>query len=169
MEQFKSDFFNSVSIELHRLTRIYGDGTGDIMQIPDLLERGKNFIMSWLKDVQLRETFQIDAQLYYYNVACIAFCGGIAYADAWDKDVTQIKTGAVDTLLTSQGDITSLAVDILSLGGDGRKKLHMLEDNMFSVFLELMAPYWDKEDPRPFLFQGLLAFFQTGLSYRLSK
>ena len=69
--------------------------------------------MSWLKDVQLRETFQNDAQLYYYNVACIAFCGGIAYADAWDKDVTQIKTGAVDTLLTSQGDITSLAVDIL--------------------------------------------------------
>ena len=119
--------------------------------------------------MQLRETFQNDAQLYYYNVACIAFCGGIAYADAWDKDVTQIKTGAVDTLLTSQGDITSLAVDILSLGGDGRKKLHMLEDKMFSVFLELMAPYWDKEDPRPFLFQGLLAFFQTGLSYRLSK
>lgn len=94
MEQFKADFFNSVSIELHRLTKIYSDNKGDIIQIPDLLERGKNFIMSWLKDAQLKEAFKNDAQLYYYNIACIAFCGGIAYADAWDKDITQIKTGA---------------------------------------------------------------------------
>lgn len=169
MEQFKADFFNSVSIELHRLTKIYSDNKGDIIQIPDLLERGKNFIMSWLKDAQLKEAFKNDAQLYYYNISCIAFCGGIAYADAWDKDITQIKTGAVDTLLTSQRDIMSLAVDILSLDGDGRKKLHALEDKMFSVFLELMTPYWDKDDPRPYLFQGLMAFFQTGVSYRLCK
>ena len=50
MEQFKADFFNSVSIELHRLTKIYSDNKGDIIQIPDLLERGKNFIMSWLAE-----------------------------------------------------------------------------------------------------------------------
>ena len=37
-------------------------------------------------------------------------------------------------MLTSQRDIMSLAVDILSLDGDGRKKLHALEDKMFSVF-----------------------------------
>lgn len=169
MEQYKSDFFNRVNLELHRIVRTSESKTGDIMLIPDLLERGKGFIMTWLKDASLKEAFSNDAQMYYYNVACIAFCGGIAYADAWDKDITQIKTGAVDTLLASQRNIAELVFDILNLDDAGKLKLHRMEDRMFAVFLELMAPYWDKDDPRPFLFQGLLAFFQTGVSYRLSE
>lgn len=169
MEQYKSDFFNKVNIELHREVRVFSEKTGDIMLIPDLLERGKAFIMTWLKDESLRKEFQNDACMYYYNIACIAFCGGVAYADAWDKDITQIKTGAVDTILASAQDTAALATDILGLDDGGRRKLHRLEDKLFEVFLRLMEPYWDKEDPRPFLFQGLLAFFQTGLSYRLDK
>ena len=169
MDQYKSDFFNRANIELHRILRLEGSKTGDITLVPDLLERGKGFIMTWLKDASLKETYADDAQMYYYNVACIAFCGGIAYADAWDKDITQVKTGIVDTLLASQRDISALAADILDIDDSGQYKFHKLEDKLFEVFLEIMSPYWDKEDPRPFLFQGLLAFFQTGVSYRLDR
>lgn len=168
MEQFKSDFFNTVNIELHRIMRVSMSKSGDIMLIPDLLERGKSFIMTWLRDAALKEELANDAQMFYYNVAYIAFCGGIAYADAWDKDITQIKTGAVDTLLASQRDIPTLAYDILELDENGKRALHGLCDKMFAVFSELMSPYWEKEDPRPFLFQGLLSFFQTGISFRLN-
>ncbi len=169
MEQYKSDFFNSCNIELHKIAKESGIKTADMVIIPDLLERGKRFIMTWLRDVPLKEAFKNDAQMFYYNVACIAFCGGIAYADAWDKDIAQIKTGAVDTILASQRNIPALAADILGLDSDGAQRLHQLEDSMFSRFLSLMSEYWEKEDPRPFLFQGLLAFFQTGVSYRLNK
>lgn len=169
MEQYKSDFFNSCNIELHKISGASDSRSADMVIIPDLLERGKRFIMTWLKDVPLKEAFKNDAKMFYYNVACIAFCGGIAYADAWDKDIAQIKTGAVDTILASQRNIPALAADILSLDEQEKHKLHMLEDSMFSEFLKLMSPYWEKEDPRPFLFQGLLAFFQTGVSYRLNK
>lgn len=157
-----SDFFNRVTIELTRIT-----GKHDVALIPDLMERGKSFIMSWLKDVSLREHFQNDAVMYYYNIAAIAFAGGVAYADAWQKDVGQIKLGTVDTILTSQRDIPSLAIDILGMTGERENEYRGMVDKMFKEFLDIMAPYWDKEDPRPFLFQGLLGFFTAGVSYKL--
>lgn len=163
-----SDFYNRACVELHRVLRVAGVRSGDMAVVSDLMERGKRYIMSWLRDADLRETFKDDPQLYYYNVAVNAFCGGVAFADAWDKDPAQVKTGIVDTLVASQRDIAALAADILALDDNGKTALHALEDALFAVFLEIMAPYWDKEDPRPFLFQGLLAFFQTGVSYRLS-
>lgn len=141
-----------------------------MMLVPDLLERGKHFIMTWLKDENFREHFEGDAMMYYYNIACIAFGGGIAFADAFEKDVSQVKLGFVDTLLVSQPDITSLAQDILGITDEEDKTEYRRRiDEMFKFFLDAIAPYWDKEDPRPFLFQGLMAFFQTGISYRLNK
>lgn len=160
--QNRSDFFNSVSIELARIAKC------DIMYADDLLEHGRKFIMTWLKDENLREHFKDDAMMYYYNIACIAFGGGVLYGDAWDKDITQIKTGAVDTLLASQSDIMGVATDVLGLDKDDIGFRKML-DSMFEKFLGLMSPYWDKEDPRPFLFQGILAFFEAGISYRIAK
>ena len=157
----RSDFFDKVTVQLSSIANC------DIALIPDLMERGKNFIMSWLKDVNLKEHFANDAVMYYYNVASIAFAGGIAYADAWEKDITQIKLGTVDTLLSSQRDIPSLAMDIVGMTGERETEYRKIVDSMFSAFLDIMAPFWDKEDPRPFLFQGLLAFFVTGNSFRL--
>ena len=168
MEDYKSDFFNRSNIELHRALKTQAGKSGDITMVPDLLERGKSFIMTWLKDASLRESLSADPQIYYYNLACIIFCGGIAYADAWDKDIAQVKAGIVDTLMVSQRDIPALAADILELDDEGKVQLHALEDGLFEVFLGVMNPYWEKEDPRPFLFQGLVAFFQAGVSYRLS-
>lgn len=157
----RSDFFDTVTFSLSRVVNC------DIALIPDLLDRGKNFIMSWLKDVKLREHFANDATMYYYNVAFIAFSGGIAYADAWDKDITQIKLGTIDTLLSTQPDIPSLAMDIMNMSGEREVEFRETVDKMFENFLNLMEPFWDKEDPRPFLFQGLLAFFTVGVSFRL--
>lgn len=158
-----SDFYNGVTINLHKLA-----GGCDMMLIPDLLERGKQFIMMWLKDEEFRKLFGGDAKMYYYNIACIAFGGGVAFADAYEKDASQIKLGFVDTLLASQKDITGLAHDILGNESDEDKEYYQKRlDSMFSYFLAELEPYWDKEDPRPFLFQGLMAFFQTGVSFRL--
>lgn len=162
----QNGFYNTACIELHRVLRMSGK-SGDIAQIPDLSERGKRFIMTWLRDERLKNAFSNDPKMYYYNVACNVFCGGIAYADAWDKDIAQVKAGFVDTLLAAQSDLFSLACDILGLDGDDKNRLHKLEDDLFSVFLQLLEPCWEKEDPRPYLFCGLLAFFQTGVSYRM--
>ena len=162
MIQNNSDFYNRITIELHKISYC------DVLVVPDLLERGKSFIMMWLKDENFRKNFENDAMMYYYNIACIGFGGGIAYADAFEKDVSQIKLGFVDTLIASQPDITKLATDIL--GYEDEEKVleyRQMLDKMFSSFLAEMEPYWDKEDPRPFLFQGLMAFFQAGVSYRL--
>ncbi len=158
---YNADFFDRVTLRLCSIIK------KDISLIPDLLEHGKGFIMSWLKDVSLRKQFENDAVMYYYNVAWIAFAGGVAYADAWQKDITQIKLGTVDTLLTSQNDLAGLAMDILGLDGDKQVEYRQNFDSMFSEFLQLMAPYWNKEDPRPFLFQGLLAFFTAGVSLKI--
>lgn len=163
-----SDFYNRANVELHRVVKLTGKRSGDMIIVGDLLERGKRFIMSWLKDADLKEACKDDPQLFYYNVAVNAFCGGIAFADAWDKDPGQVKAGIVDTLVASQRDVAGLAADILGLDATGKTELHAIEDAMFDTFMEILEPYWDKEDPRPFLFQGLLAFFQTGVSYRLS-
>lgn len=157
----RSDFFDRVTVELSRITMC------DISIVPDLMERGKGFIMTWLKDANLREYFKDDPTMYYYNVASVAFAGGIAYADAWDKDITQIKLGMVDTILASQNDIPSIAMDIMGMTGERETDYRQTVDSMFSSFINIMEPYWDKEDPRPFLFQGLLAFFVVGVSYRL--
>ena len=113
MTDNNSDFYNGVTINLHKLA-----GGCDMMLVPDLLERGKQFIMMWLKDNEYRELFGGDAKMYYYNIACIAFGGGIAFADAYEKDASQIKLGFVDTLLASQKDITGLALDILNISED---------------------------------------------------
>ena len=163
MTQTNSDFYNRVTIELHKIAHC------DVMVVPDLLERGKHFIMMWLKDENFRKNFENDAMMYYYNIACIAFGGGVAFGDAFEKDVSQIKLGFVDTLIASQPDITKLATDILGYDGDEGKQIdyRKMLDESFACFLNEMEPYWDKEDPRPFLFQGLMAFFQTGISYRL--
>lgn len=162
MIENNSDFYNRITIELHRVCH------SDVLVVPDLLERGKSFIMMWLKDENFRKSFEGDAMMYYYNIACIGFGGGIAYADAFQKDVSQIKLGLVDTLIASQPDISKLATDIL--GYEDEEKIvayRQMLDSMFSRFLNEMEPYWDKEDPRPFLFQGLMAFFQAGVSFRL--
>lgn len=157
-----SDFYNRITIELHRICHC------DVLVVPDLLERGKSFIMMWLKDENFRKSFEGDAMMYYYNIACIGFGGGVAFADAFQKDVSQIKLGFVDTLIASQPDITKLATDILGYEDDDKKtEYRKMLDSMFSCFLNEMEPYWDKEDPRPFLFQGLMAFFQAGISFRL--
>lgn len=168
MTDNNSDFYNHVTVNLHKLCS--KNGGCDMMLVPDLLDRGKHFIMTWLKDEGFREHFEGDAMMYYYNIACIAFCGGVAFADAFEKDVSQVKLGFVDTLLASQPDLTSLVHDILGITGQSQKDdYRRMLDNMFSYFLQELEPYWDKEDPRPFLFQGLMAFFQTGISYRLNK
>ncbi len=162
MTQNNSDFYNRITIELHKISHC------DVLVVPDLLDRGKHFIMMWLKDENFRKNFEGDAMMYYYNIACIGFGGGVAYADAFEKDVSQIKLGFVDTLIASQPDITKLATDILGYEDDDQKiEYRKMLDSMFSCFLSEMEPYWDKEDPRPFLFQGLMAFFQAGVSYRL--
>lgn len=166
--EFSSDFFNTVTVRLLSIIRKSNRNT-DITLVPDLLERGKSYIMSWLKDENLKETFKGDAMMYYYNIACIAFGGAVAYADAWDKDPSQIKIGIVDTLIASQPDINALATDILGIGESGKDDYRRMLDSLFSEFLDIMDPYWQKEDPRPFLFQGLLAFFQTGINLRLAK
>ncbi len=160
--QNRSDFFNSVSIEFAHITKC------DIMYINELLEHGKQFVLGWLKDEALRDHFKNDAMMYYYNISCIAFAGGILYADAWEKDITQIKLGTVDTLLASQTDIMSVAYDVLGIQNND-KNMRLMLDTMFEKFLNLLEPYWDKEDPRPFLFQGVLAFLEAGISYRLKK
>ena len=162
MVQNNSDFYNRITIELHKISH------SDVLVIPDLLERGKSFLMMWLKDENFRKNFENDAMMYYYNIACIGFGGGIAYADAFEKDVSQIKLGFVDTLIASQPDITKLATDILGYDDEDKTiEYRQMLDSMFSCFLNEMEPYWDKEDPRPFLFQGLMAFFQAGVSFRL--
>lgn len=157
-----SDFFNKVTVSLASIAKC------DIMQIDDLLERGQKLILTWLKDENLREHFKNDAMMYYYNIACIAFSAGVLYADAWDKDITQIKMGTVDTLLSAQPDLTGVAFDVLGVERDDENTRRII-DSMFERFLELMTPYWDKVDPRPFLFQGILAFLEIGISYRLRK
>ena len=164
MTENSSDFYNGVTINLHKLA-----GGCDMMLVPDLLERGKQFIMMWLKDEEYRKLFGNDAQMYYYNIACVAFGGGVAFADAYEKDASQIKLGFVDTLLASQKDITGLAHEILGIDENEDKKDEYQRrlESMFSYFVAELEPYWDAEDPRPFLFQGLMAFFQTGVSYRL--
>lgn len=165
MTENNSDFYNHVCVNLHKIA-----GGCDMIVVPDLLERGKHFVMTWLKDESLREHFANDAMMYYYNIACIAFGGGIAYGDAFEKDVSQVKLGFVDTLLASQNDITGLAQDILSVEDeDEKREYRIMIDSMFKFFLDAIAPYWESEDPRPFLFQGVMAFFQTGVSYRLGK
>ena len=164
-----SEFFNSVTVRLLSIIRQNGGAEADITLVPDLLERGKNYIMSWLKDENLREAFKNDAMMYYYNIACSAFGGGVAYADAWDKDPAQIKIGIVDTLIASQRDINELATDILGINESGKEDYRRMLDSLFSEFLDIMDPYWKKEDPRAYLFAGLLAFFQTGINLRLSK
>ena len=70
MTENSSDFYNGVTINLHKLA-----GGCDMMLVPDLLERGKQFIMMWLKDEEYRKLFGNDAQMYYYNIACVAFGG----------------------------------------------------------------------------------------------
>lgn len=165
-----SDFFDNVTLRLYTVLRESTGKRGDMLMVPDLLERGKNYIMSLLQNEGLREKFKAEPMMFYYNVAAFAFAGGIAYADAWHKDVTQIKLGFVDTLIASQPDRHALALDIMGFETAAQKTAyHALCDAMFSKFVSLMEPYWDKEDPRPFLFQGLLAFFQTGINYRNMK
>ena len=166
MNEFTSDFFNKILVRLLSIIREYSDKRPDITVVPDLLERGKKYIMSWLKDQNLMEKFKDEPIMFYYNIAFIAIGGGIAYADAWDKDPAQIKTGIVDTLIASQTNITELALDILK---KDEQSYHEMIDEMFEEFIDVMEPYWDKEDPRPFLFQGLLAFFQSGINLRLAK
>ena len=165
--EFTSDFFDTVTVRLLSIIRKHMGKNSDITVIPDLLERGKVYIMSWLKDENLRDAFKTEPVMFYYNVACNAFGGGVAYADAWDKDPAQIKIGVVDTLIASMKDINLLATDILRIDEKGQEDYRRMLDELFSEFLEIMSPYWDKEDPRPFLFQGLLAFFQTGINLRI--
>ena len=165
-----SDIFDSVTLRLYTVIREATGKRADMMMAPDLLERGKNYIMTLLQNAALKEQFKNEPIMFYYNVASFAFAGGIAYADAWQKDVTQIKLGFVDTLIASQPDKHALAMDIMGIETEAEKNAYRgLCDDMFSEFIELMKPYWEKEDPRPFLFQGLLAFFQTGIIYRTMK
>ena len=168
MNEFESDFFGMQAVRLLSIVRRHGKPSADISLVSDLLERGKNYIMSWLKDVNLKEKFQNDPMMYYYNIACFAFDAGVAYADAWQKDVSQVKIGIVDTLIASQPDINALATDLLGLDEGGKTNYRQMKDEMFSEFLDIMEPYWEKEDPRPFLFQGLLAFFQSGINYKMA-
>ncbi len=168
MNEFESDFLNSATVRFLSIIRRFGKPSADIMLNSDLLERGKNYIMSWLRDVNLKERFQNEPIMFYYNIACFAFDAGVAYADAWQKDISQVKIGVVDTLIASQPDINALATDILALDDDGKVVYRQLKDDMFSEFLNIMEPYWEKEDPRPFLFQGLLAFFQSGINYKMN-
>lgn len=165
-----SDFFDNITLRLYNVLRESTGRRGDMLMVPDLLERGKNYIMTLLKNEGMREQFKTEPAMYYYNVAAFAFAGGIAYADAWQKDVTQIKLGFVDTLIASQPDKHALALDIMGLDTKAEKTAYRaLCDDMFSEFVNIMEPYWEKEDPRPFVFQGLLAFFQTGINYRNMK
>lgn len=167
MTDNNSEFYNDITLNLHKI--VSKSGSCDVMVVSDLLERGKHFIMTWLKDEEFRKLFEGEPMMYYYNVACIAFGGGVAYADAFEKDVSQVKLGFVDTLLASEKNITALAQDILNLQTEDEKDQYQQTlGQMFSYFVEAVSPYWETEDPRPFLFQGLMAFFQTGISFRLN-
>ena len=162
-----SDFFDRLTLSLYTVIREKSGKRADMMIAGDLLERGKEYIMTMLKSEALRERFASEPVMFYYNVASNAFGAGIAFCDAWEKDVTQVKLGFVDTLVAAQPDIHVLATDIMQ-EPDKTAYIGMI-DNMFEIFLQQMQPYWDKEDPRPFLFQGLLAFFQSGINYRKMK
>ncbi len=160
-------FFDSVCFEFHTLLKNAGIARGDLIHSDELLERGRMLIMSRLRDGALKDALKNDAQTYYYNIAVCAFCGGIAFGDAWNKDPVSVKTGAVDALLAAQPDLFSLACGILGLDGDGESSLRRLIDALFSAFLDKMAPLWDGDNTRGYLFSGLLAFFETGLSLKL--
>lgn len=166
MMGFEADFFETATVRFLSIMKKYHNKKIDISLIDDLLERGKVYIMGWLKDENLRDACKDEPMMFYYNVACNAFGGGVAYADAWQKQPGEVKIGIVDTLIVSQPDISALATDILEVSD--KDDYRGMLDEMFSKFLDIMEPYWDKEDPRPFLFQGLLAFFQSGINLRLA-
>lgn len=160
------DFFAEALKILHEKAVEYGWTINGMVYAKELLPYGQTFLLQMLNDKSFQQKFGLDAVSYYFNIGCYVFCGGVFYADCWVKDTAILRADDKLQYLT-ENDPYDLAVEILSI-----KNSSAFEDFLSRIFddwLEIMDPYWDMSNSRDYIFQGLLIFYQLGISERLKK
>jgi len=161
-----SEFFKNTLKMLSDKAR-ESDYTGDeLVMIPELIETGKTYVVSWLKDEEFKATFKGNTTGYYLGLCANAIGGGMMYANAWADSTMKFDSLRYDSLY--EGSVWENIFALLEVT-DNEEKTNFRKFVLviFEEWVKTVYPYLSEENAGDYLIESFNAFFQLGAGIKL--
>ena len=162
------DFYAESVKQIHDFANTKGMAVKGVIFIPELYEKGSEFVMAWLRNDEFKSNFSDDPVPYYAFLVRECFYGGVAYADQWHKNSERIKDGSFDELI-SKANVMTMTEPALKRFGKTREEWDEYGAELFALWAAIHEPYWKLKDCREYTFNLFIAFFQLGVSTLLER
>jgi hypothetical protein len=157
-----SDFYNEFSTDLHKKAMQLKAVNERMFLIQEVTPYGKKAILAFLNNQKFRNMYGANPRIYYYEIMYLVINFGIAVADKWYKEFPKLDR-YVDDLIKNGPEKDAYTV----LSENFSKKIyykqgHPLFQNIYSVWAEMIHPYWELPSPQLQIYEALLACFHLG-------
>ena len=161
-------FYNECVQQFHTAARNRGLANKGVIFIPELMSYGEDIVLRYLQDNYYSSQFADKPEDYYHLMMILSIQAGMLFAMQWHLDYDAVKSGFVEKVYRS--NTWSTVQNIFSV--DFNMNQNQMNDffrQMFDIWQDLHAPYWQLADPRDYTFRSLVAAFQLGVSLMLDK
>lgn len=162
-------FYTDCVADFHKEAAKHGVANKGLIFIPELLPKGEQTILAFLKDPFFQMQCGGDAQMYYYLIMALSIDAGMCFATRWHRDFSSLDEYVEEIIELGPADdaniiMTSFLSDV-AMGDQGNEFFPFIYDR----WLKMHEPYWKLSDPREYTFKAMLAAYQLGVSMILEK
>ena len=136
--------------------------------IPELMPAGEKIVKALLSNQYLSSQYGSDPSRYYYVIVGLSIQAGMVIADQWHKDPDALKNGFVDYIIT-QGPAEKAKKLMETIFQADEKRANDFYGSIYSRWLQLHKPYWNRKDTGQYTFYGTVAAYRTGISVILGQ
>ena len=162
------EFFNHTLKILSEKSIENGYMDDELIMIPQLVDSGKKYVLSWLKDMSFKDTFKGNTTGYYLGLCANSLGGGMLYASAWADSENKIAGLCYDELYNgSVGENIFALAEITD--NDEKTRFQKFIILLFETWVKEVAEYLSLENAGEYLIESFCAFFQIGASIKLCE
>lgn len=138
---------------------------GSLIFVPEIIQAGGNYTLSWLRNSGFQARFNGDAINYYFNLSNFCFFAGAYYAYMWHHDFDAFQNENLEQKLYLDG-VQATASPIMPIK---RSEAEAFCKELFEEYIRLVQPHQDQPDAPRYTFNGLNTFFTIGASIQLKS
>ena len=161
-------FYKECVSSFHQIASDAGYANKGLIFIPELMPAGEKIVNALLSNQYLSSQYGSDPSRYYYAIVGLGIQAGMVIADQWHKDPDALKNGFVDYII-AQGPAEMAKRLMQTCFQADEEKANGFYSSIYSRWLQLHKPYWNRKDTGQYTFYGTLAAYQTGISAILGQ
>lgn len=169
MTKSERDFMQDCLADFHEFAKSNNQAHKGTIFIPEVLEVGSQECLSYFQDESMQKKYYKDVEKYYFELFKLCFESGMVYGACWHENYAIVKDGSFQKQVHEKG-VSYYSKGLITKDLEmSDSEFSKFEENLFIHWQTRVEPYWDLADPRKYLFNGMLAAFQLGVSMEMSK